>query len=169
MLIPLLIISFLLLYVYKFTWEKWQHRKRLHLAFGISGAAILLFVPLLFITNVASMLHPELWEGSKGFFDSLFRYPTIWQRYFHFMSASFSIIGMYMYWWGRRRTREGDNPVFELAKKFGKGTAFFFTLLQMIAGPFLLLSMSSVVRNSFLGGSLFHTLLLGVAVALAVV
>ncbi|MEF3312107.1 cytochrome c class I [Paenibacillus sp. GYB004] len=169
MLIPLLIISFLLLYVYKFTWDKWQDRKKLHLSFGIAGAIILLFVPLLFITNVASMLHPELWSGSKGFFDSLFRYPTIWQRYFHFMAASFAIIGMYMYGWGRRKIRVKDDPVYRLAQTFGKGSAFLFTLLQLIAGPFLLLSMSSEVRSSFLGGSAFHTSLLVVSVTLAFV
>ncbi|MDF2718457.1 MAG: cytochrome [Paenibacillus sp.] len=169
MLIPLLIISFLLLYVYKFTWDKWQDRKKLHLSFGIAGAVILLFVPLLFITNVASMLHPELWSGSKGFFDSLFRYPTIWQRYFHFMAASFAIIGMYMYGWGRRKIRVKDDPVYRLAQTFGKGSAFLFTLLQLIAGPFLLLSMSSEVRSSFLGGSAFHTSLLVVSVTLAFV
>ncbi|QTH45475.1 cytochrome ubiquinol oxidase subunit I [Cohnella sp. LGH] len=169
MLIPLLIVSFLLLYVYKFTWHRWQNRKKLHLVFGISGTAILLFVPLLFITNVASMLQPELWNGSKGFFDSLFRYPTIWQRYLHFMAAGFAVIGMYMYWWGKRKSRQEDNPVYALARKFGKGSALLFTLLQLIAGPLLLLSMNSGVRSSFLGGSLFHTSLLGTAVALAFV
>ncbi|MBD2847392.1 cytochrome c class I [Paenibacillus sp. IB182496] len=169
MLIPLLILSFLLLYVYKFTWQRWQHRKRLHLAFGIAGAAILLFVPLLFITNVASMLQPELWEGAKGFWDSLFRYPTIWQRYFHFMAASFSIIGMYMYWRGRRLSRKTGDPVHALAMKYGKGSALIFTVLQMLAGPILLLSMHVEVRASFLGGSVFHTSLLAVAVALALI
>ncbi len=169
MLIPLLIISFLLLYVYKYMWDKWQNRKRLHLSFGIAGALILLFVTLLFITNVASMLHPELWSGSKGFFDSLFRYPTIWQRYFHFMAASFAIIGMYMYWWGKRKGREKEDPVYRLATKFGKGSAFLFTLLQLIAGPILLLSMNSEVRASFLGGSAFHTSLLTISVAFALV
>ena len=168
MLIPLLIISFLLLYVYKFMWDKWQNRKGLHLAFGISGTAILLFVPLLFITNVASMLQPELWDGSKGFWDSLFRYPTIWQRYLHFMAAGFAVIGMYMFWWGKRKSRRGDDPVYALARKFGKGSAFLFTLLQLIAGPLLLLSMNSEVRSSFLGGSFFHTSLLGTAIVLAV-
>ena len=169
MLIPLLIIAFLLLYTYKFMWEKWRSRKALHMSFGIAGALILLFIPLIFITNVSSMLHPDMWTGSKGFWDSLFRYPTIWQRYLHFMAASFAVIGMYMYWWGSRRSRGSDDPMYAQAKKFGKGSAFLFTLLQLIAGPFLLLSMSPPVRDSFLGGSLFHTLLLGVSVALAVV
>lgn len=168
LLIPLLIVSFLLLYAYKYTWDKWQGRRTLHLSVGIAGSLILLFVPLIFIANVASMLQPELWNGSKGFFDSLFRYPTIWQRYFHFMSASFAIIGMYMYGWGKRKIRENDDPAFALAQKYGKGSALLFTLLQLVAGPYLLLSMSGEVRASFLGGSVFHTLLLAVAVALAI-
>lgn len=115
------------------------------------------------------MLQPELWREAQGFFDSLFRYPKIWQRYFHFMAASFAVMGMYMYWLGSRKQRGSDDPVYALAKQFGKGSAFWFTLLQIFAGPFLLFSMNSAVRDSFLGGSAVHTSLLAAAVLLAIV
>ncbi|MEB3102080.1 cytochrome c class I [Ferviditalea candida] len=168
-LIPLLIIAFLLLYVYKFTWEKWSHRKAVHLSFGIAGTGILLFLPLVFISNATSMLNPQMWEGSRGFFHSLFYYPTIWQKYFHFMSASFTVMGMYMYWWGRKKSLKHSDPVYTEMKNFGKKSAFLFALLQLLAGPILLLSLDSQVRSSFLGGSLFHSALLVTAAILAVI
>ncbi|SDD96729.1 hypothetical protein SAMN02799630_04346 [Paenibacillus sp. UNCCL117] len=169
MLIPLLILAFLSLYAYKFSWEKLKRRRKLHLTFGIAGALILLFVPLLFITNVVSMLHPELWEPGRGFWLSLFAYPTIWQRYLHFMAASFSMLGVYIYWWGNRSSQRHGEEVTFRAKTFGKGMAAGFTLLQLLAGPLLLFSMNSVVRHAFMGGSFFHTALLALAIVLAIV
>ncbi|KEQ27694.1 hypothetical protein [Paenibacillus tyrfis] len=168
LLIPLLTVAFLALYVYKFTWERWQKRKALHLSFGLFGTLILLFVPLLFITNVTSMLHPELWDPERGFWRSLFAYPTIWQRYLHFMAASFTMLGLFLYGWARRRERNGTGPVTDAAKRYGKTMAAGFTLLQLLAGPLLLLSMDGRVQHAFMGGSAFHTALLAVAVLLAI-
>ncbi|MEK3916240.1 cytochrome ubiquinol oxidase subunit I [Paenibacillus sp. FSL H7-0331] len=168
-LIPLLIIAFLSLYVYKFTWERWRNRKKLHLAFGLLGMIILLFVPLLFITNVASMLQPELWSQSRGFWSSLFTIPTIWQRYLHFIAASFAVMGMFMYGWGSRKLAKDHNPVWFEYALYGKKMAALFTMLQLAAGPLLLLSMDKHVRSMFLGGSLFHTCLLLLAILLAMV
>jgi cytochrome c len=42
-------------------------------------------------------------------------------------------------------------------------------VLQLAAGPLLLLSMDKHVRNMFMGGSLFHTSLLLMAILLAMV
>ncbi|MFD0677216.1 MULTISPECIES: cytochrome c class I [unclassified Paenibacillus] len=169
MMIPLLIVAFLALYVYKFTWEVWRDRKRMHLFFGLLGMGILLFIPLLFITNVASMLQPELWDVTRGFWRSLFHYPTIWQRYMHFIAASFTMTGMFMYWWWGRSHRHSHDPVASESRRFGKRLAASFTLLQLAAGPLLLLSMDVSVKKAFMGGSLFHTGLLVLAIALAVV
>ncbi|TBL69915.1 cytochrome c class I [Paenibacillus thalictri] len=173
MLIPLLIVALLALYAYKFSWERLKERKKLHLSFGIAGTLILLFVPLLFITNVVSMLYPELWETSRGFWRSLFAYPTIWQRYMHFTAASFSMLGIYLVWWSSRAgKRHGEEIAAQIAahgKTFGKAIAAGFTIAQLAAGPYLLLSMSPVVRRAFMGGSLLHTALLAIAILLAIV
>ncbi|MFB6363478.1 hypothetical protein ACFCP7_05360 [Paenibacillus elgii] len=123
---------------------------------------------LLFITNVTSMHHPELWDPERGFWRSLFAYPTIWQRCLHFMAASFTMLGLFLYGWGRRIERNGAGPVMEAAKRSGKTMVAGFTLLQLLAGPLLLFSMDSRVRHAFMGGSAFHTALLAVAVLLAI-
>ena len=168
-LIPLLIVAFLALYVFKFSWEKWSGKPVLHLSFGIFGAIILLFIPLLFVTNVTSMLHPELWMPERGFVGSLFAYPTIWQRYAHFLAASFSMFGIFIYWWGTRTSLAATSPVRIRARQFGVNQAVLFTVLQLLAGPLLLISMPDQVRQAFMGGSLYHTTILSLAIGLAVV
>src|SRR5699024_11495905 len=39
---------------------------------------------------------------SKGFFHGLVYYPQIWQRYVHFILASFALAGFYLYFWNNR-------------------------------------------------------------------
>jgi cytochrome c len=87
----------------------------------------------------------------------------------HFMAASFTMTGMYMYWWGGRQLRKGDDPVAGESRVYGKRLATVFTLLQLAAGPLLLLSMDAPVKQAFMGGSLFHTGLLALAILLAIV
>ena len=106
-LIILLIVAFLLLYAYKFTWDKWQTKKALHVAIGLLATAILLFVPLIFIVNVTSMLYPDKWGQANGFFESLFYYPQIWSRYLHFMLASLATGGFYLYVFFTYKKRKG--------------------------------------------------------------
>ncbi|HHY21378.1 MAG TPA: cytochrome c class I [Bacilli bacterium] len=170
-LIVLLIVAFLLLYAYKFSWERLKERRALHLAFGLSGSLILLFVPLIFITSVVSMLYPEMWAGAKGFFHSLFYYPQIWQRYFHFMLSSFAVTGLAMYIWNRRklakhqvedRVEAEQIAALELGKKFGIATALWTTALQLVAGTLLLISLKTDVMMLYMGGdALLTAILLG--------
>ncbi|CAM5476724.1 hypothetical protein LSPH24S_09549 [Lysinibacillus sphaericus] len=70
-LLILLIAAFLLLYIYKFTWVKFQTNKLLHLSIGLLAMLILFFVPLIFIVNVTSMLYPDRWGEANGFFEKL--------------------------------------------------------------------------------------------------
>ena len=178
-LIVLLIIAFLLLYVYSFSWERLQEKKMLHLVFGISGSLILLFIPLIFIVSVVSMLYPEMWSGAGGFFHSLFYYPQILQRYFHFMLASFAVTGLAMYIWNRRKIKtlrlqdsvaKEEITAYEYGKTFGIATALWTTALQLIAGTLLLVSLKQEVMLLYMGedtvltglliGSIFISLLL---------
>lgn len=166
LLIPLLIGAFLSLYVYKFTWKVWQNRKGLHTSFGLFGSGLLLFVPLIFIVNVVSMLYPEMWQGSKGFIQSLFYYPSIWQRYMHFLFASMALMGGYLYWWGNKHLKQDSQVIYQLAKDFGKRAAFLFTTVQMLFGPFVLFSLDPDIRDLYLGASAFHTAQLSAAILL---
>lgn len=171
-LIIVLIVAFLSLYVYKFSWHRWKNRRALHLSFGIFGALLLLFVPLIFIVNVVSMLYPEMWQGAKGFFHSLIYYPQIWQRYAHFVLSSFGAMGLFMYLWNRRqwnkvilaengeKVEDREQRVFALGKKIGIAIAFWTTILQFVAGSLVLMSLEQEKMMLYMGGDAFLTGLL---------
>ncbi len=177
-LIALLITAFLILYLYKFTWEKMRGgSKALHVLIGAAGSLILLFVPLIFIVNVVSMLYPTMWAGSEGFFHSLTYYPQIWQRYFHFILASFATSGIYLYFYNRRAEKkierllkEGETvedeaekrEVHKMSKRLGIQTMFWTTALQLVAGTALLMSFEKEVMMLYMGeDALLTGLLLG--------
>lgn len=168
----LLVAAFLLLYYYKFSWEKMaKHpaKKRLHVFIGFAGSLLLLIVPLIFIVNVVAMLYPEMWKGANGFFHSLTYYPQIWPRYFHFILASFAISGFYLYVWNRRlakkaaETDEKDNMntlVMQKGKRLGLQVLIATTSLQFVFGFFVLFSFDSDIRLLYMGQDLLLTTLL---------
>lgn len=176
-LILVLIIAFLLLYVYKFTWVRWKRKRALHLFFGITGSLILLAVPLVFIVNVVSMLYPEMWEGSQGFFHGLWYYPQIWQRYAHFILSSFGAMGIFMYLWNQHLLKKGEAKdsvaermnVYQAGKKFGINIAFWTTVLQLIVGSLVLLSLEKEKMMLYMGEDWFLTGLLAVSVLLSII
>lgn len=182
-LLIILITAFLILYAYKFLWRKTDKggKKVLHVAIGASGSLLLLFVPLIFIVNVVSMLYPEMWAGSKGFFHGLFYYPQIWQRYFHFILASFAVTGIYLYFWNNRlqkklNTQSMENNkkqekfiVYVHGKRLGLQVAIWTTLLQLIFGTILLISFERPIMMLYMGEDLLLTTLLLVSILLTLV
>lgn len=184
-LIVLLIISFLLLYLYKFSWERLAtgSKKWLHLFIGAAGSLVLLCVPLIFIVNVVSMLYPEMWAGANGFFHSLFYYPQIWPRYFHFILATFAVTGIYLYFWNGLLQRKqlknsvvsGEEEQFALHKEvyrqgkhLGVLTTIWTTVLQFGAGFLLLFSFEKDIMLLYMGGDALLTGLLVASLLLTV-
>lgn len=177
-LLIILIVAFLLLYWYKFSWDRMQHprKKRVHVLIGAAGSLLLLFVPLIFIVNIVSMLYPEMWEGSKGFFHGLTYYPQIWQRYFHFILASFALAGFYLYFWNERKqkkqTEEGDSTTQAVqteGKKLGLKVMIGTTALQFITGIWLLMQFEPEIRLLYMGeDALLTGLLMGSIIVTAV-
>lgn len=171
-LLVILIVAFLILYTYKFTWDKMTHirQKRVHVLIGATGSALLLFVPLIFIVNVVSMLYPDMWEGSKGFFHGLTYYPQIWQRYFHFILASFALAGFYLYFWNNRIQKktfgkEQDQTQLLMekqGKRLGLQVMISTTALQFVTGFWLLMKFEPEIRLLYMGeDALLTGLLMG--------
>ncbi|HHY71993.1 MAG TPA: cytochrome c class I [Bacillus bacterium] len=186
-LIIIIIVAFLLLYVYKFSWNRYQEKKGLHLVYGVSGTLLLLFVPLIFIVNVVSMLYPEMWAGSKGFFHGLFYYPQVWQRYAHFVLSSFAVMGIFMYMYNNRQFKkmqqnngcnnsahaevavaeENSNieaDVYKEGKRFGVKTAFWTTILQILVGSLVLISLEKDKMMLYMGENMLLTSFLIVSI-----
>lgn len=175
--ILLLIAAFLLLYAYKFLWQKLKNKKMLHWLIGLAACIILLFVPLIFIVNVVSMLYPEKWMESNGFFHSLFSYPQVWQRYVHFMLSSFAAGGLYLYLfytWKRRRNRKQDQNYQEKKadhqiRKIGIKTTFWLTLFQLAAGMFVLFALKREIMLLYMGGNTLTTSLLMASIVVTLI
>ncbi|KIL74407.1 cytochrome ubiquinol oxidase subunit I [Bacillus badius] len=175
--ILLLITAFLLLYAYKFLWQKLKNKKMLHWLIGFAACVILLFVPLIFIVNVVSMLYPEKWMESNGFFHSLFSYPQVWQRYVHFMLSSFAAGGLYLYLfytWKRRRNQKQDQNYQEKKadrqiRKIGIKTTFWLTLFQFAAGTFVLFALKREVMLLYMGGNALTTGLLMASIVVTLI
>ena len=167
-LLIILIVAFLFLYAYKFLWDKMQHKKLFHVMLGAVGSLLLLFVPLIFIVNVVSMLYPDMWAQSKGFFHGLVYYPQIWQRYIHFILASFAAAGFYLYFWNNRlqkkQNKELDDSIeqniIKEGKKYGLKVMIMTTALQFVAGFLLLFSFEKDIRNLYMGDDAMLTTLL---------
>ncbi|PAQ15640.1 cytochrome c class I [Bacillaceae bacterium SAOS 7] len=166
--IVLLIVAFLLLYAYKFLWEKLANKKVLHLLIGLVASLILLFVPLIFIVNVVSMLYPEKWMESNGFFHGLFYYPQVWQRYAHFMLSSFAAGGLYLYlfYTFKYRSKKKQEPSYQeeeadhRVRKIGIKATFWITLCQFAAGTLVLFALKQDVMLLYMGGNALTTGLL---------
>ncbi|WP_297988892.1 cytochrome c class I [Anoxybacillus sp.] len=167
--IILLITAFLLLYLYKFSWEKWENKKGLHFIVGLVASAILLFIPLIFIVNIVSMLYPEKWASANGFFHSLVHHPQIWQRYAHFILASLAAGGLYMYFYFTWKQKKQTLSDVERALKIGGvKVTFWMTLLQLVFGSLLLISFRRDVMLLFMGDDLLLTTLLLASILLTI-
>ncbi len=135
--VPLLVMTaFLLLYIYKFTWDTLGKRFFIHLLFGITACTILFFIPFIFLTNINLMLYPDTWNNVRGFWSALVL-PNVIPRYLHFITASLAITGFFSYFLfkyraGRRSTSDADFYI--RSSKLGILWALVATLAQAIFG-----------------------------------
>ncbi|UCD94587.1 MAG: cytochrome c [Candidatus Zixiibacteriota bacterium] len=166
--VPLVALAFLLAYIHKYTWEIWTGtKKQLHVLVGVFSGLLFLFVPFIFLSNANLMLFPGEWHKVTGFFSSL-RVGNVFPRYFHFLSASLALTGLFLAgWFGRKRYPvEKYLPGFpraELRRLFYR-IAFYLTLAQLAFGPLLLFTLPF----EGLSRELFLLILLGILIAVAV-
>ncbi len=135
--IPLVIIAFLLLYLHKYTWEKYENKKDFHISIISVAFLLFLFIPLIFLSNVNLMLFPEDWASVKGFFSTIFMGNVIF-RYFHFLAGTLAVNGLFFFWYfGREKfSVEEHLPGFtkDELKKYAYKLTFYVTLSQLVFG-----------------------------------
>jgi len=145
--VPLVIVSFLLVYLHKFTFKVLEPHPRLHLTILGGALAIFLFIPFIFLTNINLMLFPDRWSVVRGFWDALLT-PEVFTRYFHFINASVAITGLFLVGYiGRKKYlfEEKFNNLSrrELQRQFYK-IAFYANLAQFVIGPINLLVLPTI-------------------------
>ena len=145
--VPLVIVSFLLVYLHKYTFKVLDTRPRLHLAILGGALAIFLFIPFIFLTNINLMLFPDKWSVVRGFWDALLM-PTVFTRYFHFINASVAITGLFLVGYiGRKKylfeEKFSNISRKEMQRQFYK-IAFYANVAQFIVGPINLLALPTI-------------------------
>jgi cytochrome c len=93
------------------------------------------------------MLFPDKWPQISGFFASL-QIGNVFPRYFHFLSASLALTGLFLAGWFGRRSYpvEGELPDFTRAelKRFFYKVTFYVTLAQLLFGPLVLFTLPGI-------------------------
>lgn len=137
--VPLVAVAFLLIYWHKYTWVKFENKKNLHIAINGLAALLLLFVPLIFLTNINLMLFPEKWSSISGFLSAMLL-SNVLPRYLHFLCASLAVTGLFLFWYMKRKSYELDEklPGFDgtdVLKKWYR-LALYASIVQLAAlGP----------------------------------
>ena len=152
--VPLVIISFLLIYLHKYSFASLKQRPGLHIAILGGALSLFLFIPFIFLTNINLMLFPDQWSVVNGFWDALLM-PSVFTRYFHFINASIAITGLFLVGYFRRKKYDFEDKFkilsrIELQRQLYK-IALYANLAQFIIGPN---GMKADTLFTILGGAL---------------
>lgn len=163
------IIGFWALYAYKFTWDRMENRRGLHLAMGIFGAIVFMLIPFIFVTNIQLMNNPERWLPTQegGFFYAL-SYPIVWIKYMIFMLSTFTVAGVGLALYARYRKKlsqeQEETEHWNWAMRYGLKWALYPIIGQVIALPLYMLNLPDRVASNFFGGNIMSTLAMIIAV-----
>ncbi|MFW6371493.1 MAG: c-type cytochrome, partial [Bacteroidota bacterium] len=138
-----------------------------HLSLLGVGIFSFLLIPFIFLANINLMLFPEQWGEVNGFFEAL-TLPNVFPRYFHFITASMAITGLFLAWWFGRKSFDGG-PIFQTLskiqiKKQMLNLTLIATGMQFIFGPLLFLTLPS----QGISWTLFWLIMGGVTIAVIV-
>ncbi len=145
-LIPAIALTFLLLYVHKYSWDRLAADKGVHLGILGIAVALLLFIPLVFLANVNLMTFPEHWTAVRGFLDALLL-PNVLPRYFHFLAASLVLTSLFCVAWFGRASFPVEEHFTRLTRpqlrRLFYRVAFVVSLAQFVIGPLVLFTLPS--------------------------
>jgi cytochrome c len=163
----LVTLAFLLLYAYKFGWDRWD--PRLHAACGVIAAMCLLFIPLIYLTNTNLMLDPAAWKRQPGFFTAMFTVGNVLPRYLHFTLASLAITGFWIALWWRRPAIALSAEARAKVLRTGTLWALVPTALQFLAGPLVLFTLPTGAITGPMAGTLAFGILAGLLAIFAMI
>ncbi len=156
--IPILIVAYYCAYLFV---KKADKAPRLSKAGLVVTSLFLLYVAFIFVNNNTLAIkpdrwgiyfhHPDGWNLNMG-------EPTLWPRYLHFVLAALAIGGLgraIAYRFSRIDDKEKEFQIRRNLKIFG-----WITIIQLGIGTWFWLSMPPEVWKTFMGGSLFATVMM---------
>jgi cytochrome c len=163
--IPLVTIAFLLTYLHKYTWYVFENNKPVHIFIIALACVVFLLIPLVFLTNVNLMLFPEKWGSIKGFVSALVL-PNVFPRYLHFIFASLSATGLFIFWYMGRKNYPFESKFSKLTRYEIKKKVYSLVLVssvsQFLIGPIVLITLPS----KGMGWNLILVILFGASMAI---
>ncbi|SER88351.1 c-type cytochrome [Pedobacter rhizosphaerae] len=163
--IPLVTVAFLLTYLHKYTWRIFENNKAVHISIIALACLIFLFIPLIFLTNINLMLFPEKWGLIKGFISAL-TLPNVFPRYLHFIFASLSVTGLFLFWYIGRKKYPFETIFKNLNRYDIKKKAYSLVLtasvIQFLIGPIVLVTLPS----KGVGWNLIFIIFIGASIAI---
>ena len=164
--IPLLIIAYASLYLVTWGARHLQPRATLMLSVILT---ILLIVPFIFTNNQTMMLNLPRWTAyftADGGTLLNLADATLWPRYLHFIVAALAVGGLFTALTGRYLGLKNSH-LGAYAERLGLRLFGRMTLVQIGVGLLFLWQLPQQIRWLMLGGSLAATLVLVMAVSLA--
>jgi cytochrome c len=144
LLIPTIASAFLLLYLHKYTWERLESQKGLHISILALAVVLFLCIPLVFLANVNLMMFPDRWTGVRGFLSSL-ALPNVFPRYLHFLCASLIVTSLFGVGYFGRAGFPTESHFATLSRpalrRIFYTVAFAVSLAQFLVGPLVLFTL----------------------------
>lgn len=167
-LIPTIAVTFLLLYLHKYSWDRLAESKGAHLGILAIALALLLFIPLVFLANVNLMTFPDRWAAVRGFWDAV-TLPNVLSRYLHFLAASLVATSLFaVAWFGRSSfpaEAHFDRLTRPALRRLFYSIALVVSLAQFVIGPIVLFTIPARGLNALV----FAEIGLGVTLAVPAV
>ncbi len=144
LIVPLVATAFLLTYLHKYSWERLESHKFLHVSIAVAASSIFLAIPLVFLVNINLMLFPDRWQDVQGFMSALML-PNVWPRYFHFLSACFAVTSLFLVFYFKRPSYPWSATFSELPRE--EALRIFYTIAlvsscaQFIIGPLVFVTL----------------------------
>ena len=154
--VGLVILAYYGLYLYRYKYYVWPGSRAL-----ISGVAALclLLVAFIIVNNMSLMIQPKQWLAYfKNPYGTIVNWgdPTLIPRYLHFVVASVAVAGLFVALVARIKSKGAPSPG-EAGLGFGLRCFAWGSVVQVLVGLWLLISLPREVMLLFMGGSAYAT------------
>lgn len=161
----LAITAYYALYIFA---EKYGAHEKLSLSIMVSSLAMLC-IGFIMSNNMTLMLRPDVWaayfstpDGTLLNLDD----PTMLLRFLHFVVASIAVGGLVLALVARYKLSVDDPVVARQEERLGLTIFLITSLVQLVLGTALFFSLPEHVRSLFVGGDVFYTGAIFVALAI---
>ncbi len=162
-----IILAYYFYYIYKFKPFGFKNTGGKGIIFIVFATVLFIYVAMIFVGNTLLSMQPELWKdvylGGKSFFST----KTYLPRFLHFFFGTVAFAGVFLMVYSKIR-KTMDEGTKEAMYKMGKNSFFVATIINIIVGFWFLYSHEAKIFNLLMGKDMVGTLLLWVAVVLAI-